>query len=238
MNLLEPLRKEDVMNLKEHYLRFLDYNNERLVFSQLRDEPINHQYFYRVIATEINGQNFYSVSPSLKDEFKVDDSIEKTLQINQRHYKRRAFFRMMLEKFKPLKVNESQVWTHDDLEKHLIGLSEDEKMFYRNKHRSVLDDKRRFYISKNNEKVVYGKISDIVCGGGNIAVYTSPKHRHQGYGKMVVSSCIEWCTKHNIIPVYLVDIENKASIALAESLGFRVFSKEYVLSEEIPTVPI
>ncbi|NBI05588.1 GNAT family N-acetyltransferase [Senegalia massiliensis] len=63
-----------------------------------------------------------------------------------------------------------------------------------------------------------------------MAVFTYPKYRNQGYGKQVVKGYINWCLDKDILPIYLVDIENIPSIKLAESLGFEIKSTEVIVS--------
>lgn len=89
---------------------------------------------------------------------------------------------------------------------------------------------RSFGVFGNGRLISWGKVEPIECQGGNIAVWTSEKHRNKGYGKMVVSAAMEWCIAHGILPIYLVRCDNRASIALAKSLGFVMKNKEIIVS--------
>jgi len=50
---------------------------------------------------------------------------------------------------------------------------------------------------------------------------------------MVVEQCVHWCLENEVVPIYLVDTNNTASLKLAESLGFTCQSEEFVLSIEL-----
>ncbi len=219
------------MSLNKYYRKYLEYNNEMMNQSNQRDIPLNFYYYHRVIATEINDNIFYSVSP-LVNNFKVKSTIIETF--NEYPYlKQRTLFRMSLDGPYHLVDSLAKVWTADDLESSFTIQSESEKNITRSRYEDILKEGRRFRIKINNVTAAIGTITNIDYGGGNIAVYTNPKYRQKGYGKMVVSSCVKWCFDHEIIPIYLVDCDNTASINLAKSLGFKVFSKEYILSEEV-----
>lgn len=220
------------MNHERHYKHFLDYNGQEKVWTTKRDRSLNYHYVYRVIATHIDGVPFYSISPHLTD-FKMANEIEETLLMNKESMKYREFFRMTLTSWEEPQLNMVKTWTLEDLENSIKNLSHDLQLEMKARHLSLVEEGRRFVIEKNKEVIGYSKISDIVDGGGNIVVYVNDKYRHQGYGKMLVSACVTWCIKRDILPIYLVDVTNQASIRLAKSIGFRTFSKEFVLSEEI-----
>ncbi|GAA0785833.1 GNAT family N-acetyltransferase [Hathewaya limosa] len=61
-------------------------------------------------------------------------------------------------------------------------------------------------------------------------VYTNEQYRNRGYGKQVTTGILNWCIENNVLPIYLVDEKNTYSIKLAESLGFKIKSKEIVVS--------
>ncbi len=89
----------------------------------------------------------------------------------------------------------------------------------------------RFFGVLDQDRVKsWASVDPIECGGGNINVWTAEKHRKKGYGKMVVFAAVQWCLEHDILPIYWVRQDNKASIALAKSLGFAMKNKEIVVS--------
>ncbi|MBI9015346.1 MAG: GNAT family N-acetyltransferase [Clostridiales bacterium] len=223
-----------------YYLQYLNYNYHTSVVScEQRRIPLNEHYYYYVIATEIEGKDIYSVHPELYNSFikiKQKDSIQETLEVFQLKHPSltlRCFYRMSLGRYAKKLNNEAKVFTKDDLENGIQSLTEEEKKFHRIRQLRYIKQKNKFIVKKDNQIAAIARITDIDHGGGNIAVYSNPDFRCKGYGKMVVSKCIDWCADHDIIPIYLVDVDNTASVNLAKSLGFTCYSKEYALSIEI-----
>jgi GNAT superfamily N-acetyltransferase len=70
---------------------------------------------------------------------------------------------------------------------------------------------------------------------------TQASHRRRGLGKAVVSQLSSWCLQRGFIPQYRCEDTNQASLALAESVGFRRhFIQESVwppAAEERETAP-
>lgn len=97
------------------------------------------------------------------------------------------------------------------------------------KKREIIEG-RQYVILDKNKIVSYCKISNIDFQGGNIVVYTNKQYRNRGYGKLVTTGILNWCIENNVLPIYLVDEKNTYSIKLAESLGFKIKSKEIVVS--------
>ncbi|MCH4886196.1 GNAT family N-acetyltransferase [Acidaminobacter sp. JC074] len=214
------------MKYQSYYHKYLGYDGSEMAFSEQRDKPLNRSYYYRVIATQIDGKDFYSVSSNLRS-FDVKDTIKESFEHMRDKYEYRCFYRMGLESYKRTQVNLSRVYTYDDLDK----FDSQKRAHVIQSYKDILDQGRRFVVTVSGENVAYGMISDIDFGGGNIVVYVKPEHRNKGYAKMLVSSCVDWCLDHDILPVYLVDKDNLPSIRLAKSLGFASFSTEHVLSE-------
>ena len=107
---------------------------------------------------------------------------------------------------------------------------EEEKMLIWTKIKEEIKEGRKFVIIKEDRIVSSAKISDVDFSGGNIVVYTDFQYRKLGHGKQVVKKSIDWCLEKHILPIYLVDIENRPSVSLAESLGFEIMSKEVIVS--------
>jgi GNAT superfamily N-acetyltransferase len=85
----------------------------------------------------------------------------------------------------------------------------------------IFAERRFFAALADGEIVSHAEVSDLREGGGNLSVATRPAHRRRGLGGAVVARAAEWCLGRGVVPVYWVDVENTASVALAESLGFR-----------------
>ena len=97
-------------------------------------------------------------------------------------------------------------------------------------HVKSINDGRSFAIVGDGELLSESSITDVECGGGNIAVSTTDAHRRKGYGKAVVHRAATWCFRNGVVPVYWVNTENTASTALAKSLGFTVMNDEIVVT--------
>jgi len=227
-------------NFTTYYNSYLNHNRETTVVScEQRKVPLNEHYYYHVIATEIDGSDIYSIHPELYDSFmmlKQQESIKKTLQLFQLEHPSltlRHFYRMSSGASTSKLNNEARVFTEEDLEYSIQTLTEEEKICHRKRQQRCIKEKNKFIVKKENQIIAIARITDIDYGGGNIAVYSNPEFRRKGYGKMVVEKCIDWCVDHNIIPIYLVDVHNIASVRLAESLGLECYSEEYALSIEI-----
>ncbi len=230
--------------IKESYLtyyqKYLNHNTQTAVVScEQRRRPLNEHYYYYVIATEIEGKEIYSVHPELYSSFmriKRQDSIQKTLEVFQLKHPSltlRHFYRMSLRKNMKMLNNEAKVFTKEDLENSIQSLTEEEKTLHRKRQQRYIEQKNKFIVKKDGQIAAIARITDVDHGGGNIAVYSNPEFRRKGYGQMVARKCIDWCADHNLIPIYLVDVDNTASVKLAKSLGFTCYSKEYALSIEI-----
>lgn len=218
--------------IKDYYYDYLTYNKKAWNYSEQRDLPLNFSYYYRLIATQIEGKSFYSVSKDIKD-FRPSHDIESTIKKYKGHYEVRKLYRMSLDDYKPPLNNDAVTYDRLLFEKSMKDKPDQVRIEVEKKYKRIIDEERRFLIKDKNKTLAYGLISDVDFGGGNIVIYTHEDHRKKGYGKMLVASCIKWCLDHDIRPIYLVDAHNIPSIRLAEALGFKTFSIEYALSETI-----
>jgi predicted GNAT family acetyltransferase len=53
-----------------------------------------------------------------------------------------------------------------------------------------------------------------------VFVHVHPQGRDRGWGKSVVSACTAALLEDRVRPLYIVDQNNEASIAIAEGLGY------------------
>lgn len=227
--------------IKEYYSRYLGIEGlkSQVLSSKQREIPLNKKYYYSLIGTPYEGRTLYSVAPGLYKDFKYyleqnPDAIEKVLEGFNKAYKLghnlRKMYRMTYDGI-PLDVNPSQVFT-EELLRTIVHEDEAviEKIIERNKEALTL--KNRFWLIENNQMAASAKVTDLDFKAANIAVYTDPQYRGKGYGKLVVDACVNWCLKENILPIYLVETQNIASFKLAKSLGFEIYSTEWILSIE------
>lgn len=96
--------------------------------------------------------------------------------------------------------------------------------------RDVFADRRFFGVVEDDRLVAHAEVSDLVAGGGNLAVQTLATHRRRGHARALIARAAEWCHEHDVVPVYWVDEDNLPSLALAESLGFRLQSTELTVT--------
>lgn len=226
-------------NYYQSYLNVKKYSNQ-IVASNQRLIPLNKKYYYSVIVSDIEDKRIYSVQPQWYEIFKKEvrdftnhpgDVLNDLNDQYQWGHQVRSLYRM---KYKGDKVlnSKAQVLTASLFKQQHKDISDQAYHAYLERNKDILDQGRRFWIYDHENWAGAGLVSDVDFNGGNIAVYVDESYRKKGYGKELVKACISWCIQHHIQPVYLVDTYNKASIALAESLGFEIYAREWILSEE------
>lgn len=242
------------MELKEkfnnYYYKYLgistkELDNEEIIFKcNQRDKPINRLYFQHLIITNINDKTFFSISPKYYVKFRKYilqnkyNTHEQLINILDRFFKNelenyaiRKMYRMTLDCNKEiLQFNIAIQLTKDILMENLKNKNDEEKIEIWNRKKDEVEQGRQYVIVNSNRNVSWCKVSDIDYGGGNLAVWTAPEFRKNGYGKEVVKGACKWCIDNDIIPIYWVDCTNTASLNLAESLGFKIQSEEIVVS--------
>ena len=111
----------------------------------------------------------------------------------------------------------------------LQNINQEERNRIWSRKKNEINQGRQYAILDNEKIVSYCKVSDIDYNGGNLTVFTDEKYRNRGYGKYVTVGAVKWCYDNGVIPIYWVDEENKNSIKLSKSLGFKIKSKEIVI---------
>lgn len=87
----------------------------------------------------------------------------------------------------------------------------------------------------NNEIVSLSDTPDMAYLEGKIqhtGISTLKDYRHQSYGKKCVALNTFNLLKKGIVPQYECDINNVASIALADSIGYKKYGEALILEEE------
>ena len=97
------------------------------------------------------------------------------------------------------------------------------------KWKKISDFKYIYGIVRDNKIASLGFVSNIDYNAGNIVIQTKDYYQNRGYGKKIVEKISRSLLKHNIMPIYWVNIENKASIKLAEDIGFKKQCTEIVV---------
>ena len=242
-----------MVDFQKFYNSFLgiDKNNSAEVIScERRNEPFCLVFKQLLIMTQIDNNKYYSIAPQFFLEFKnnynpsnkamnPDDyllEIDNTFCNFMDRYSINKNYRLSYPEnyISKTKLSEKVV-TLNDSNKELYfkllgkrGIKFKENQWSRLKQ--LIEEERYYILIDNNEIAAYSFLSNIDNGGANIVVVTLPKYRRKGYGKAVVTKSTEWCLKNELIPIYLVDQSNTASINLAKSLGFETMSEEIIIS--------
>ena len=93
---------------------------------------------------------------------------------------------------------------------------------------SAPDGSRRFVIRSQDEVAAESGINWRSPHFAEVYVWVVPQARGRGWGKSVLESCVSWVFRSGAQPLYVVAEENRASIRLAESVGFAdTHAREY-----------
>ena len=204
----------------KYYSRYLaldagrDIHNCLVCPSPDRDTLLNRNFAYKIIITDYSGKRIVSVSPSISENIIniictaiIDCSFEDILQLGQLHetgYRISMMYRMTLNRNKSL-IN---VW--------------------RSQAAEYISEYKKYVIRDSGNIVSYCKVSNIDYGYGNIVVWTDEKYRRKGYARELLFRIILMCESEGIVPVYIVDSQNSASIELAKSFGFETVQTEII----------
>jgi GNAT superfamily N-acetyltransferase len=82
------------------------------------------------------------------------------------------------------------------------------------------DGSRRFVIRSQDEVAAESGINWRSPHFAEVYVWVVPEAQGRGWGKSVLESCVSWIFRSGAQPLYVVAEENRASIRLAESVGF------------------
>ncbi|MCK4506624.1 MAG: GNAT family N-acetyltransferase [Candidatus Aegiribacteria sp.] len=247
-----------MINFDQYYLKYLDVDAERMkaghrVFPcKRRADSFAFFYVQHLISTIIDGKVIFSVSPEFAPAFEIQGTPLADNLVNEELlkiiddtffdflpvllYSTRLMMRMTLDKGELVKQKamiQVNVLSESDKARFIsrwIVRGEKSTEYLWNARAETIRAGRYFTAFEKDEIASSAYISDIDYQGANITVGTGLKFRKKGYGKAVVSHATEWCFSHGYRPIYLVDINNKPSIKLAESLGFREMSREVIVS--------
>lgn len=244
------------MDYSEYYRSYLNINTELLSKGQFlfsspqRNMPICFYYYHYIILSSYNSKSIISVAPQFYDFFRDENLRSEFIK------KDSNILNILRNKFKDFNIREMQrmglfsdLYLNYDNKHKVIQLEAKDKEIYFNTLSSITDNKikeekwnlrkkqidegRMFVIIDEGKIISHAVISDINYNGGNISVWTSENYTKKGCGKSVAAEAIKWCVKNGVLPVYLVEKGNDASIKIAESLGFKTIYDEIILSKVI-----
>ena len=218
------------------YLGILNSKDNQCFISVCRDMPINNNYYYPLLETEINGRKIVSLSPSLYESDFLSSSFHeiksKAYNILQKKYNglaEKLFCRYCLER-NLTSVSNNAVILDLQHKKYFMNSGKNKNTSFKEQKWQALmpyiKEQKVFAQIKDDKIVSMCRVSDVYCKGANLYVYTDEKYRQQGYGKNVVSLAARSCQEKKLLPVYFAEQSNVASIKLVTSLGFDLKSKE------------
>ena len=241
-----------MLDFQKYYKAYLgiNENNSDIISCKKRNKPFCFVFKHLLIMSKINEKYYYSVAPQFYLKFKNNfKPVSKTANLNDFLLEIDNTFCKFIDRYN---INKFYRFSYPnnfinktDLSEKVSTLSKSNKELYFKllgnrgkkfkenqwkKREHLINDERYSILIENNEIAAYSFLSNIDNGGANILVVTLPKYRKKGYGKAVVLQSIEWCLNNKLIPIYLVNQSNIASINLAKSLGFELKSEEIIIS--------
>lgn len=234
------------MNYEKYYRDYLGIDKDKgVVFtSEQREKPMCFSFYHLIIGTEFQGREVVSASPKFAENFsskREDENLKEYMIRSMDKQGEDLDFREMYR----MGIAEEDIET-DFYGIKVLQLKEDHRELFMESNKEAsperiktvwnmrlpqIKDGRVFVVLEEEKIVCTARVSDIDCGGGNIAVWTDEQCRRKGYGRAVVSYAAKWCYENGILPIYLVHKENEPSVKLAERIGFKKFSSEYIFSE-------
>ncbi|MCK4957710.1 MAG: GNAT family N-acetyltransferase [Candidatus Cloacimonetes bacterium] len=225
-------------------------NKNKIVTCKRRSDTFCNVFKQLLIMSKFNNNFYYSIAPEFvtlfKDEFNIPNIdihlkehlflIDDTFSNFIDEYRINKMYRLTLESsqiFNEFYSENVQVLNNNNKDIYLKLFGERSSNYLEKKwiqKRKYIEEGRYFVYIEQNEIAAYSFISDIDNGGANLVVVTLPKFRKKGYGKAVVTESVKWCFNNNILPIYLVDQSNLASIKLAKSLGFQEMAEEIIVT--------
>lgn len=241
-------------DIDKYYYNFLDIEKAKKVNdifyikTSNRDNILNKAFEYPLIISNYNNEIYVSISDKYYDGFLnyIKDIDMKNITEQELYKKIKNYFSNILDTFeiktmyrmyrttKIYRNFSKAILLNEITKKYFMNTGEKAKdnNYKENKWQSMkyLTDQQMVYIISNDEKIdSIAYISDVFNGGANIVVNTDEKYRNQGYGKSVVTEVCNYAIDNDLIPIYFVNKENKASVKLAESLCFKIIATEVVL---------
>ena len=225
-------------NFKEYYYKFLNFNEkERIICSNNRCKSINN-FYYPVIISKFQDSTMYSIAPDYFEKLKEIIIEEKDIKYNLFEFfqKHKMYFSIQ-DMYRMFKNNNSNTDISNVIEldnkykeQYFNSFEHSNDIIYKQeKWEKIIKYQYLNGIIEDNKFVSVGFVSNIDENGANIVIQTKDKYRNRGYGKAIVEKISRDLLEDNIIPIYWVNKENKASIQLAESIGFKKEADEIVV---------
>lgn len=238
------IKMKDCNNkFEEYYYKFLGYNeNENIVCSENRESRVNI-FSYPIIIAFYKNKIIYSISPKyyvelktvigdkkFKDRYEIINFLNEFFEKRNENISFQEMKRMIKTKKSDIDISEVVLIDEKYKEEYCNSFERHNELEYKEKKWNKI----KFYkyingIIKDAKIVSLGFVSDINYNGANIVIQTKEKYGRKGYGRAIVEKISRDLLKNDIIPIYWVNTENKASMQLAKHLDFEEFSTELVV---------
>ncbi|MBO4293389.1 MAG: GNAT family N-acetyltransferase [Clostridia bacterium] len=225
-------------DFKKYYYNFLEYKgHENIIYSNNRKKDINN-FYYPVIIANYKDKTIYSINPNYFEELKKihiseKDTKEKILDFFKQckiDIAIQDMYRMYKKTITNIDISMVTELNDNNKEQYYNSFEHTNDHIYKQKKwETIRKYKYLNGIIEDNKFVSVGFVSNIDENGANIVIQTKEKYRNKGYGKAIVEKISRDLLKHNIIPIYWVNKENKASIKLAQTLDFKKEAEEIVV---------
>lgn len=193
--------------------------------------------------TMYNNKIIYSISPKYYPELKIiiendnprnKEEIKNVLNKYFKYKKEKINIQEMsrMTKNEKINVDTADVINIKEENKEEYFNSFDyhqEKIYKENKWKQIKRYKYLNGIVKDGKIVSLGFISNVDYNVGNIVIQTKEKYQNKGYGTAIVEKISNDLLENEIIPIYLVNKNNKESIKLANKVSFKVKASEIVV---------
>lgn len=200
-------------NYDIYYKKYIGYiSNKFIVPNKNIVTPINKDYTYLVIITKINNEEIISINKtyykdfikfynSKKDKFSILDILKLFFKEKNINIKIRNMYRMT---------------------KYKKDIRDTKNIIFK-------DNYKKCVILDNDNIVSYAKISDINNTGANIVIFTEKMYRNKGYATNLLSFITNYCIENKLLPIFLVDKKNKASIKVAKNIDYKIMNEEIII---------
>jgi RimJ/RimL family protein N-acetyltransferase len=220
----KKVKMDYAKEFKKYYEGFMGYYQ--------REIPINCEYHYIIISNIVKSkEKKISISPLFEIDENTKDTIYSIsdletlfLKLSQRYnyksdVKVKAMLRMTLNKsYSTIKHSEK---VNSKLAKLRKKYTSDLKFMEMN---------NKFILMNTTDILAHCRITNMDYNGANIQVWTNKPYRNNGCATFLLDEILKYCEKLNVLPIFLIDRQNKKAFKLAKNLGLEIYSKEIIVS--------
>ena len=220
----KKVKMDYTKEIKKYYEGFMGYYQ--------RNIPINCGYNYIIVSNIVHSKEkkisispFFEIDKITKDKICSIDDLESLFlaMVERYNYKSdvkvKAMLRMTLNKsYSTIKHSEKMNSKLSKLRtKYLPNLK-------------FMEMNNKFILMDNIDILGHCRITNIDYNGANIHVWTNKPYRNNGCATFLLDEILKYCEKLNVLPIFLIDRQNKRAFKLAKNLGLEIYSKEIIVS--------